>query len=127
MREVIEIDSNNKVKIYCDLENAESILSYIQQDEKHQKKYQYIKNVILSGFSNSEIFCNLKNWDKLYEMRFFPNVRGKNDRIYCKQYEINNVTHIVMIELFTKKKTEKIDKRIKTRLDIIKNYNYELK
>ncbi len=127
MRELIEIDSNNKVKIYCDLENAESILNYVNQDKKHEKKYTYIKNVILSGFANKEIYQKLTNWDKLYEMRFFPNVRGKNDRIYCKQYEINNVTHIVMLELFTGKKTQKIDKRIKNRLDIIKNYNYELK
>ncbi|MEA3448455.1 MAG: hypothetical protein U9Q98_08425 [Bacteroidota bacterium] len=107
------------------MENAESILEYLQQDEKHKKKYRYIKNVILLGFSNTNIYRKVINLNKLYEMRFFPN--GDNDRIYCKQYEINNVIHIVMIELFLGKKTKKIDKRIKNRLDIIKNYNYELK
>lgn len=126
-RSCIQIESSEKIKLYVDQKNAEEILSYCEQDEKYRKKFKYIKEAILRQFATKELYRKVKTTEDIWEIRFFPNVKGRNDRIYCKQYEADpTIIIIVMVELYQGKKSQKIDKRIQDRLDVIKTYTYDI-
>ncbi len=127
-RNCIEIESNERIRLFVDEENAEEILSYCEQNDSYRKKYTYIKNAILRGVAVKNIYGKVQKTDNIYEIRFFPNVRGKNDRIYCKQYDVDRtVIVIVMAELYKGKKSQKIDKRIQSRIEGIKKFEYDIK
>ncbi|MDZ7743462.1 MAG: hypothetical protein U5Q03_17415 [Bacteroidota bacterium] len=126
-RNCIEIERSDKIKLYVDEENAEDILSYCEQNEKYSKKYNHIKEAILRRLAPKTLYGKVKTTKDIWEIRFFPNVKGRNDRIYCKQYDADpTIIIIVMVELFQGKKSQKIDKRIQDRLDVIKTYTYDI-
>lgn len=114
-------------EIHLDLLNADSIIEYIRRDDRHQKKFQFIAEIILRGLRNSEVY----DYEKINEraiqitaMKFFKG--QENDRIYCKEYHVRGKTKIVVaILLYEKKKTQKNDKRIKAVIETISTYDYE--
>ena len=127
-RDYIEIEQLGKTTLFVDEENAEEILTFCEQDEKYRKKFKYIKNAILRGIAPNKIYQKVKNYEDIWEIRFFPNVKGRNDRIYCKQFDDDETKIlIIMVELFKGKKTQNIDKRIQSRLNEIKKYEYDIK
>lgn len=127
-RNCIKIEGSERIKLYVDEENAGQILSYCEQDEQYSKKYRYIKNALLRGIASNKIYQKVKNCEDIWEVRFFPNVKGRNDRIYCKQFDDDETKiFIIMVELYKGKKTQNIDKRIQSRLNEIKKYEYDIK
>ncbi len=61
--------------------------------------------------------------DNMFEMRFIKN--GKNDRIYCQEVRKGRKRIIVLVELFTGKKSQEIPKKIKLQIEVIGGYEYE--
>jgi hypothetical protein len=58
-------------------------------------------------------------------MRFTRN--GRNDRIYCKEIRTVKKRYIIMIELLTGKKTQKIPKKIIEKIKTeISKYEYDI-
>lgn len=51
--------------------------------------------------------------------------KSKNIRIYCKEFFIDNKKVVMIIEY--NKKTQKIDKKLKNKLETIGGYNYDFK
>tara|TARA_B100000378_G_scaffold276363_1_gene274151 strand:- start:13696 stop:14112 length:417 start_codon:yes stop_codon:yes gene_type:complete len=108
------IKSSDGKRIICvDVDNWEEIFEYINQDKKHQKKFNYIIGVILDGHRNTDIYDkeNINdNCKDVTAMKFF---KGRdNDRIYCKEVTLEDKTFVIIAsELFKKKKSQGNNKK----------------
>ena len=127
-RQAILIDNNSHKStfIMVDQHNANELLPYIMQNGV-DLEFKEIRSILKENLRNSEKYRKAEVSDKaknVFEMRFIKN--GRNDRIYCQENSINGKRYIVMIELFIGKKTQDIPKRIKSRLETIGGYDYEL-
>jgi hypothetical protein len=113
--------------IYIDERNAEDIIEYLNKDERHKKKFQFIAEIILSGLRNSEVYdkenINGKTKD-VTVMKFF---KGQdNDRIYCKEVRSGRGVFIVVAAvLYFKKKTQKLNHHQRNIIEKIGGYQYE--
>jgi hypothetical protein len=113
--------------IYVDERNAKDIIAYLNQDERHKKKFQFIAEIILSGLRNTEVYdkenINGKTKD-VTAMKFF---KGQdNDRIYCKEIRFGKDIFIVVAAvLYLKKKTQKLNHHQKNIIEKIGGYKYE--
>lgn len=108
--------------IAIDLDESIEIFNFLN-NEKHQKKFQYITDRILEQ--------SLMYYDDYEQiegnitcMRFFPT--GINVRIYCQEVNINNEIFCIIMSKILKKKSNKIDKNIQSKIDALKNYEYEI-
>ena len=129
-RKAIQIKiSDDKKRIICfDKENVEELNDYINQDERHQKKFQYIASLILRGIRMTELY-DKENIDRktkgVTAMKFFKG--QENDRIYCKEFTRDDKTFIVVAaELLTKKKSKDLKQKTKNIIRKVANYEYEI-
>ncbi|MFX0558673.1 hypothetical protein ACOCEA_17885 [Maribacter sp. CXY002] len=108
------IKSSDGKRIICiDIENWEEIFEYINQDDKHLKKFKYICGVILDGHRNTDVYDkeNINsNCKDVTAMKFFKG--NDNDRLYCKELTLKDKTFVIIAcELFKKKKSQKNNKK----------------
>lgn len=104
-----------------------AILNYIKQNDTHKKKFLQIVDLILGGYRNTELYdkedINKKCKD-VYAMKFFKG--GSNDRIYCKEFSSDSGVRVVIcVELFEKKKSQGVNKKLEPIIDKISTYEYE--
>ena len=129
-RKAIEIrkSNDNRRAIYIDEQNAREIFNYINQDERHKKKFQFITDIILEGLKNTEVYDKEEIDEKskgVTAMKFFKG--QENDRIYCKEVAKEDKTFIVIAcELHQKKKSKGISHKEKNLIKKVANYEYEL-
>jgi hypothetical protein len=113
--------------IYVDLINKKQIINYILQDDRHKEKFRFIRDIILAGLHNNKLYKkeNISSKCKdVYAMRLF--VGQENDRIYCKQVQDNEGTHvIVMAILHEKKKSNELSSKEISQIEKIGGYTYE--
>ena len=119
---------DGKRAIFIDKINASEILNYINRDERHKKKFLFITELILRGIKNPQVYDKEEiNGRKtsVTAMKFF---KGQvNDRIYCREFSSNGKRQIIMaIILIEKKKTQKLTKPIKSLIEKISKYEYEV-
>jgi hypothetical protein len=113
--------------ICIDVEGADEILK-ILKIKKYKLKFDYIAGRILE--QNFMYYDDYQQIDttsdgKITEMRFFPN--GDNCRIYCKEETIDGGTFcIIMAKVIEKKKSQKLNKKIRPLIDTLKTYKYDL-
>lgn len=115
--------------IAVDAENAAEIMSYIQQDSRHTKKFRHIVDLILSGLRNTELYDKEEINDKAKGVTAMKLFKGQeNDRIYCKEYttEEGKIFVVVAAELREKKKTQKNAHKEKNLIETVAGYEYEL-
>ncbi len=129
-RKAVKIaESNDKRRaLFVDKENAEEIYQYINQDDRHKKKFQFIVTIILNGMRNTEVY-DKESFDSktrgITAMKFFKG--QENDRIYCKEIRATDKTFIVIAaELMKRKKTQKLTRANKSIITRIAKYEYEL-
>ena len=110
-----------------DNQNEKEILSYVSQSERHLKKFRHIVQLILEGHKNTDLYdkenVNEKSKD-VTAMKFFKG--QENDRIYCKEQKEDNLYIIIAVEVYTKKKTQKITKKERPLIEKIANYDYQI-
>ena len=110
-----------------DKDNSQEIIEYLNQDERHRKKFIYITNIILEGLRNTEVY----DQEEINEackgvtaMKFFKG--QENDRLYCKEITRDDKTFVViMAELRLKKKSQKNKQRENNIIKKVANYEYE--
>lgn len=130
MRKAREIarSLDNKRVICVDVENSSDIMKYINQSDKHRKKFRYISEIILNGHKNTDVYDKEDINEKCKDvtaMKFFKN--GDNDRLYCKEIvRDDKILFIIASELYEKKKTRKNDNRIKSIINKVGGYEYEI-
>lgn len=127
-RKAVIVDKNihSTTFIMVDIDNAKSILPYIMYD-RIDNEFKEIRSLLKENLRNKEKYCKADVSDKaknMFEMRFIKNSR--NDRIYCQEINISGKRFIIMVELFQGKKSQKIPKEMKSRIETMGGYNYEL-
>ena len=109
-----------------DYSSAKLIAPYLHR-ENVIEEFKDIRGILKESLRNAEKYCKADVSNKatdIFEMRF--TTKGKNDRIYCKELKEGKKRFIVMIELFEGKKSQEIPKRIKSRIETIGGYEYDL-
>ena len=91
------------------------------------KEFKDIRAILKENLRNKEKYCKADVSDKaknMFEMRFTNN--GRNDRIYCQEASFGGKRIIIMVELFEGKKSQDIPKKIKSRIETMGGYEYEI-
>jgi hypothetical protein len=91
------------------------------------KEFREIRELLKENIRNKEKYKKADVSEKaknIYEMRFVRN--NRNDRIYCQEITLGAKRFIVMIELYVGKKTQDISKGIKSRIETMGGFEYEL-
>jgi hypothetical protein len=126
--ELVVKSKDGKRAIYIDSHNKQEILKYIKQSERHKKKWLHIVQLLLEGHKNTELYdkedINSKCKD-VTAMKFFKG--QENDRLYCKEINTQGLYIIVQVELYLKKKGNKVSKKEKPIIKNIASYEYEIK
>jgi putative component of toxin-antitoxin plasmid stabilization module len=120
---IIDKSEHGSVEIYVDLKTANEILPFVFQDAVY-KEFKDIRALLKGNLRNRQHYCKLNISVKaknVFEMRF---TRGRNDRIYCKEFRTGSKRRIVMIELYQGKKSQHIPKQIKSRIEKMGGYEY---
>lgn len=124
----IRTSPNGRKFICVDSDEAAIILNYINQDNRHKRKFMYITDIILNNLRNPEVYDKEDidgNCKDVYAMKFFKG--QENDRIYCKQQTLENGIFVVITSrLVLKKKKTKLTNEQKQIIRTIATYNYEL-
>lgn len=119
---------DEKKAIFVDKLNASEILHYINQDERHKRKFLFITELILRGIKNPQVYDKEvvgRTSTSVTALKFFKG--QENDRIYCKELALNGQRIIVVaVVLIEKKKTQKLTKPIKSLIEKISKYEYEI-
>ncbi|MCX6249337.1 MAG: hypothetical protein NTX61_01150 [Bacteroidetes bacterium] len=113
--------------LYVDVQNAQEIFSYIFRELSIEKEFREIRTILKENLRNAEKYkkANVSSKaENIFEMRFIQNQR--NDRIYCQELNNGRKRFIILIELFEGKKSQGIPKKIKSRIEKIGGYQYEL-
>lgn len=120
---------DGKRSIYVDSENRVEIIKYLNQDERHKKKFHHISQIILEGHKNSELYDKENVSDKAKDVTAMKFFKGQeNDRIYCKEISSPiGVKIVVASVLYERKKNTKITKKQKQLIESIGAYQYEIK
>ncbi|RAK25159.1 hypothetical protein B0I03_101320 [Flavobacterium aquaticum] len=126
-REILKSEDSKRI-ICIDVDNWEEIFNYVNQDDKHKKKFKYICNIILEGHKNTDVYdkedidSSCKN---VTAMKFFKG--NSNDRIYCKEISMEDKTFVVIAcKLFEKKKSQGNNKKNKPIIKNIGKSEYEI-
>ena len=125
---ILQESENGNKAICIDSEDAKQLLAFLNKDERHKKKFRYISELILRGIKNTELY-DKENVNKkakhVTAMKFFKG--QENARIYCKEQRINNKLFVVICcELLESKKSQSNNKTVRTLIDKISNYEYEI-
>ena len=123
---IIDKSLHETTIIVVDLLNAEEILTYLFR-ENVEGEFREIRDILKQNLRIKDKYCKADVSNKarnVFEMRFTK--AGKNDRIYCQELHTNKKRFIIMSELFEGKKSQDIPKKIKSRLETIGSYEYEL-
>lgn len=119
---------DHKKNICIDIGNYESIIKYIERDERHKKKINHIFELILTNKRNSELY-DKEDIDRsckgVTAMKLFKG--QENDRIYCKEFKNESGTfYVVAAEIYEKKKSIKLTNKQKNIIRKISQYEYEI-
>ena len=114
--------------IYIDEANSEAILSYINKDERHKKKFEYIAEIILGGHRNSELYDKEDINERCKDVTAMKFFKGQeNDRIYCKEMTTPRGSRVVIASvLYLGKKSQQNSQREKSTINRVGGYKYEI-
>ncbi len=114
--------------IYIDEANSEAILSYINKDARHKKKFGFVAEIILGGHRNSELYDKEDINERCKDVTAMKFFKGQeNDRIYCKEVTTQQGTRVVIAAvLHLGKKSQKNSRREKSIINRVGGYKYEI-
>lgn len=119
---------DGKRAIYIDSLNKKEILKYLNQDERHKKKFKYITEIILGGHKNTDLYDKEDINEKCRDVTAMKFFKGQeNDRIYCKEIHTSAGTLVIVTSILheRKKNTELSAKEIAL-IEKVGGYSYEV-
>jgi len=125
---IIRTSEDGKRCIAVDCLNIKVILDYVRQDERHQKKFRHICDIILKGYKIRELYDKEEIDVKSKGVRAMKFFKGRdNDRIYCREITMGDKIFVVIAsELLKGKKTQKISPRVKNIIHKVASYEYTI-
>jgi len=116
-----------QISLYVDEKNKLEIYELIEKNNNRFKRAVY---VLLQGNYHNDLYGKEDVSGKTRNITAFKFKRRHNSnyRIYCHEYFdefLPNVKKVVMIIVYNKK-SQKIDKKLKSILEKISKYNYEI-
>lgn len=118
---------DGKRAIYIDDEQRKVILSFIEKDERHRKKFNLIADIILRNLRNTALYdkedINQKCKD-VTAMKFFKG--QENYRIYCKEINSSYGVRVVIAAILHQKKNNKNSNKEKTEIEKVGGYEYDI-
>lgn len=121
-RRAVILMKGTKYNICCDVDFLPELMGYLMTDEQHYKELKLIFHNLIEGL-NSKKYSNEDYGTKALK----PFLNRENDRILCNVTKRKFATQcIVMCELYRHKKTNKVNKVLRKRYEIISKYRYEI-
>ena len=103
-------------------------MEFLKQDEARLRKFRQACDLILEGLRITEIYGREdidKNCKGVTAIKMFKG--GQNIRLYCKEQRINNKNFCVIVaKLLPKKKDQKVKGKVKSLIQTVANYEYEI-
>lgn len=132
-KDIIDITVKQNVELYIDEKNATEILTILKQN---QSKFRKILYILLQGKYQNDLYGkeNISPETKDLTALKFKLGKGKNYRIYCKEYFDEKVINLstrsiqnkkVVLILPVNKKSDELDKKLRNLLTTIGGYDYE--
>ena len=133
LKDIIDITVIQSVELYIDEKNATEIVTILDQNRSKLRNILYI---LLQGKYQSDLYGkeNFSTETKDLTALKFKLGKGKNYRIYCKEYFDEKVINLatrsiqnkkVILILPVNKKSNELDKKIRNLLTTIGGYDYE--
>lgn len=121
-RKAVILALGSKYLICCDVEFLPEFFSYVMEDAQHQKEIKLIFCQILEGLKSKK-YSNEDYGTKAMK----PFFNRENDRIICNVLKRKNKKQcIIMSEIYLQKKSDNVNKVLKTRYKIVASYEYEI-
>ncbi len=117
------INTTKQIDIYIDIEEEREIIKVLISNPK---KTSRILVEMLNGHYNNDLYGKENISEEAKDITAMKYKGKPNIRVYCKEYidEDNQDKKIILIWA-TEKKTQEINKKLKTRIEIIGSYDYE--
>lgn len=126
--EIFAQSADGKRAVCVDKENKASILAFVMQTPRYQKKWRHIVQLILEGHKNTELYDKEEINDKCKDVTAMKFFKGQeNDRIYCKEQRTSEGIFIVVTaEIYPKKKSNKVSKKEIPIIEKVARYEYKI-
>ncbi len=130
VRNAIKISESKcgTIAIYVDQLNAAEILAFLNKDKRHQKKFNYIQEIIFGRFKMPEVYDKEEinqQCKGVTAMKFFKG--QENARLYCKEITTEDSVFVVITsELLGRKKSTKLTKKDRQLIKKVASYEYTL-
>ena len=129
---VIYLESaDGRICVALDLAFAPELLEYIGRDLRHQKKFDYIVDLILKRLRNTELYDKEDINERCKDVTAMkPFKKQENDRIYCKQGSLPDATGqpiyvVVAARLHERKKSNGNSSAEKQLIETVASYEYD--
>jgi hypothetical protein len=119
---------DGKRAIYVDAINKLQILEYLNRDDRHRRKFQYIADIILGGHKNTGLYDKEDINEKCKDVTAMKFFKGQeNDRVYCKEVHSSKGTFIVIASiLHERKKNARLSSKEIAIIEKVGGYEYEI-
>ncbi len=124
---VIRTSEDGKRCIAIDFDNYVDIYAFLEADARHRSKFNDVTNLLLAGLRNTQLYDKEEPDIKSKGVRAMKFFKGQeNARIYCREVTLEDKTFVIIAsELLTRKKTQKINKKILTIIHKVASYDYQ--
>jgi hypothetical protein len=121
-----DLDEVPDCELYVDESAQDEIAEFLTSDKKIIHRFRLIARGLATGEINEKLYGPEKVSKKASDMMAmkFKGVNRLNPRIYCQDI-IKNGRKIVMIHFLRNKATQKVDKKLKNKIELIGGYEYE--
>ncbi|GAB3638638.1 hypothetical protein GCM10027422_42280 [Hymenobacter arcticus] len=128
---IYRTSADGRICVALDLAFAPELLDYISQDTRHQKKFDYIVELLINKLRNTDLYDKEDINERCKDVTAMKFFKGQeNDRIYCKQGSLSDETGkpvfvVIAARLHLKKKSETNSKAEINLIETVASYQYD--
>lgn len=121
-----DLDEVPDCELYVDESAQDEIVEFLMSDPKVIHRMRLIARGLATGEINSKLYGPEKVSGKADSMKAmkFKKSPGLNPRIYCQEV-IKNGKKIIMAYYLRHKDMQKVDKKLKNKIEVVGGYEYE--
>lgn len=106
--------------------NADELLEFFRQNQRYQRKFDHICELILGNHKNRELYDKEEPDNKSKGVRAMKFFKGQdNARVYCKEVTLEDRTFVVIAaELLNRKKQNRLTRKELSIIHRVASYEY---